>query len=366
MITVPAGSRLRALREERGLSQEEMARILGLTHRQTVGSIEEGKRKLSADELIAAVQAFGVPIDHFTNPFIIAGEARFSWRREGDVAANDLAAFERKAGEWIGAFRELGRLIGSERSPLSFRLNLTEKSSFEAAESAAERFVSHFELGPVPSRRLAEVMEADLSMLVLMIDAQPGISGAACLVGDLAAVLVNRREPAGRRNFDLAHELFHILTWDAMPPQHVESAEISGERRRVEQMANAFAAALLMPRATLDAVEGDASDPAWINTTANRLGVSSIALKWRLKSTGRLTNTQVDALDDALLRHNGGRTEGDDETPLAFGPRFVSVMAEAIGRGRISVRRAAALLGVTVDELGDLCDAHGVARTFEI
>ena len=25
-------------------------------------------------------------------------------------------------------------------------------------------------------------------------------------------------------SFDLAHELFHILTWDAMPPEHFEEA----------------------------------------------------------------------------------------------------------------------------------------------
>ena len=38
-----------------------------------------------------------------------------------------------------------------------------------------------------------------------------------------ATILVNRHEPRGRRSFDLAHELFHVLTWDAMPPERIES-----------------------------------------------------------------------------------------------------------------------------------------------
>ena len=60
-------------------------------------------------------------------------------------------------------------------------------------------------------------------------------------VPELDAVLISRREFAGRRHFDLAHELFHILTWDAMPPEHSETARETGGNR-VEQLANTFAA----------------------------------------------------------------------------------------------------------------------------
>ena len=85
----------------------------------------------------------------------------------------------------------------------------------------------------------------------LNIDAFAGVSGAACRLPALDTVLINRREPAGRRHFDLAHELFHILTWDTMPPEHVEDAA-EQSRNRVEQLANSFASALLMPAAVLD------------------------------------------------------------------------------------------------------------------
>ena len=93
---------------------------------------------------------------------------------------------------------------------------------------AGERFVAEFELGEVPARRLAEVMERELGILVLMVDAFEGISGAACRLPELDVVLINRHEVAGRRNFDLAHELFHILTWDAMPPEHSEESRETG------------------------------------------------------------------------------------------------------------------------------------------
>src|SRR6185503_20572604 len=78
-----------------------------------------------------------------------------------------------------------------------------------------------------------------------------GISGAACRLPELDVVIINRHEVVGRRNFDLAHELFHILTWEAMPPEHSEESRETGGNR-VEQLANNFASAVLMPAVILD------------------------------------------------------------------------------------------------------------------
>ena len=65
-------------------------------------------------------------------------------------------------------------------------------------------------------------MQQRMGILVLMVDALPGISGAASTLPDLDVALINRREPEGRRNFDLAHELFHLLTWKTMPPKWLD------------------------------------------------------------------------------------------------------------------------------------------------
>jgi hypothetical protein len=56
-----------------------------------------------------------------------------------------------------------------------------------------------------------------------MVDPIPGVSGAACHVPELNAILINRNESPDRRRADLAHELFRILTWDAMKPERVSS-----------------------------------------------------------------------------------------------------------------------------------------------
>src|ERR1700722_17035197 len=244
-MTSLIGTRLKALREERKLSQDDLARLFCFKDRQTVSAIETGERRVTADELIMAVEKLGAPLDYFTNPFLLAGEGRFSWR-QSNVALERLTAFEKVAGRWIAADRTLAPQVGRPAPNLRQTLKLTPKSTFEEAMAGGERFAADFEMGPVPAARLPDTMERRLGILVLMVDVLDGISGAACRLPDLDAVLINRHEVAGRRNFDLAHELFHILTWDAMPPAHVEEAT-EYSRNRVEQLANNFASAVLMP-----------------------------------------------------------------------------------------------------------------------
>ena len=362
------GARFKALRQERGLSQDGMARVFGFKDRQTVSAIETGVRRVTATELLMAAERLDVPLDYFTDPFRVDGEVRFSWRQSG-VGRTELAGYERRAGSWIGAYRALSAQLG-RRSPLMRRaLGLTKAARLDDAVDAGERFAAEFELGEIPARRLAATMQERLGILVLMVDAYQGISGAACRLPELDAVLIARGEVAGRRNFDLAHELFHILTWEAMPPAHVEkSVDFGGNR--TEQLANSFAAALLMPEAVVVSfadwgrLEGHGL-VARLNAAADALNVTSSALRWRLVALGRLKSATVRALPEALLRNNG-RRKAEEARPPLFSRSFAEVVATAIERGHLSVRRAARLVGMPIEGLEEMFAAHGLDYALEL
>src|SRR6202051_1310430 len=290
-MTSAIGARIRALREERKLSQDDLARIFGFKDRQTVSAIETGERRLSAEELLIAVEKLGASLDYFTDPFLLVGEGKFSWRQT-DVGSQRLSAYERVAGRWIAAFRAIAPQVGHAAPLLRRSLGLTRNQRFEDAMEAGERFAAAFRLGEIPATRLIEVMERELGILVLMVDAFQGISGAACRLPELDVVLINRHEVVGRRHFDLAHELFHVLTWDAMPPEHSEEARETGGNR-VEQLANNFASAVLMPVPVLDRFGdwsgvGEAGLATRLNAVADKLQVTASALKWRLVALDRL------------------------------------------------------------------------------
>jgi Zn-dependent peptidase ImmA (M78 family)/DNA-binding XRE family transcriptional regulator len=368
MTTNLIGTRIKALREERKLSQDDLARLFGFKDRQTVSAIETGERRVSAEELVIAVEKLGATLDYFTDPFLLIGEGRFSWRQT-DVGPQRLNAYERNAGRWIAAFRAIAPQVGRSAPLLRRSLGITRHQRFEDAMEAGERFVAEFGLGDVPAARLVEVMERELGILVLMVDAFQGISGAACRLPELDVVLINRHEVVGRRHFDLAHELFHILTWDAMPPEHSEEARETGGNR-VEQLANNFASAVLMPTPVLDRF-GDWSEIAAeelagrLNAVADELQVTASALKWRLVALDRLKPAVARTISDAALRNNG-RDAGPVVLPPPFSKPFIEVIGLAVDEGRVSARRAGALLDLTVDDLADLFATHGVPSPVEL
>ncbi len=363
------GPRIKAMRESRKLTQEELARHFGFKDRQTISAIETGERRLSAEELLQAAQVFGTTLDDFTDPFVLVGdEGRFSWRQT-NVVSERLMAFERGAGRWIATFRTIAPQVGHPAPLLRRTLPLSSKSTFEDASAAGERFAADFALGDVPARRLAEVMERDFGILVLMVDAIDGVSGAACRLPELDAVLINRREPEGRRNFDLAHELFHVLTWQAMPPHHSEEAGETS-KSHVERLANSFASAVLMPRAIVESF-GDwaGMDVGAIATKLNRmadaLAVTASALRWRLADIKIIPQGVARQVPEAAIRNNG-RTGAAREAPPPFSRTFLEVMARAQEEGHLSTRRAASLLGITLDDLPELYQAHGIDATMDL
>lgn len=370
MNTEYIGKRIKALRESNGMKQTDLAGVLDLKDRQSVSALENGIRRVSADELIKIVDYFKVSLQDISNPFLLYEREVFSWR-QNQVASTDLDDFERRAGEWIGAFRTLSKK-GSEPSlrKLLPNLELTHKSSFENAVSAGESVAAHLDLPEdSPALGLQEAIEEKFGILVLMVDAIPGISGAACHLPEINAILINRNEPPGRRHADMAHELFRILTWSAMKPERVESSQFSWENDtpsrkearngRIVQLADNFNSGLLIPNWSLDKLHEPREDAEWLDAAADRLGVTSLHLKWRLVTCGLAPGmAQVDKSELLKL----ARLKTEPSKPLLYSKRFMKIIGKAIDRGDLSARRAAKMLSPSMEDLAELFDSHDLSR----
>ena len=148
-----------------------------------------------------------------------------------------------------------------------------------------------------------------------------------------------------------------------MPPEHIE--EVEGKtRNRVEQLANNFAAAMLMPSEILDQF-GDWSELAekeliaHLNIAADELHVTSSALMWRLVALGKLKKAIAESLPKVKLQHNGHSAAEKDCPPL-FSLNFMKIIGNAIETGQVSVRRLARLFDMSVDDLSNLFTAQGL------
>ena len=362
--------RLRKLRERRGVNQADLSQALGFNDRQTLSDIELGKRNVTPEELVRTALYFDVKADYFTDPFELAGEARFSWRKTTS-SVGDLEAFENRAGRWIATFRHLNRLRGKSVNSCLTRVGLTIKSSFEEAAEEGDAVSRALELGDVPARDLPSVLEEKLDTLVLFVDTVSGVSGAACQLGPLNTIIINRGEAEGRRSFDLGHELFHLITWSEMPPRHLEvSDQVSRHDKRIEQLADNFSSGLLMPRhAILNLIKRSPVPPeeagfaAWMKELASELHVSGQALKWCLVRLGVITNAAAVRVDDSELRID---TPESASPPTRFSRRFVDTLSWGIDAGHLSARKAAKMVGTTVDDLADLFAEHGLKTPFDL
>ncbi len=335
---------------------------MGLNHRQTLGAIENGERNIQPAELAAAAQALGVPPEYFTDRFSAGGEASFSFRAE-PVPEDALRSFEDRAGRWLATYRELGRPSVVRRS-----LALTQESSYEDAQQAAEATRRELGLGDCPAFELEEALEREWGILVLYVDPPSGVSGAASRLNEVQAILINRNEPRGRRHYDLAHELFHLLTWDTIPPPRFDSMSPRRGARRMEELANNFAAALLMPRRSIEESWAEHEGLPLVDrirAMAARFGVTGPAMKWRLLKLDRVR--QTDLPEDPEV--GGVPIPGDPQDgvrPHLFNTRFVTRLHHAVEEGRLSVRKASRIAGTDTAGLADLFRSYGRTLSYDV
>lgn len=354
------GSRVRIAREKANMNQSVMAEKLGVASHQIVSQIETGARAVSTDELFILAELFGQPVDFFTDPYLIVADQVLSFRAERSVA--DLEGFEKRVSNLVSAAVRFSDLVGEMVSPFERQLHISRDTSVIKAAGLGAQVAQSLDLGPIPAAQLQDCIEKKLGIVVMKVDAPHGISGAACHMPEIDLILINRNEAACRQNFDLAHELFHVLTWSRLPPERHDW--INGSKTKVEKLADAFASGLLMPfpsmKARWDSRDTEVDLHEWIVCNAVEMRVSGLAFYWRLVACGFLSKSKQAEIDRSRL----SRPDDASQKPLLFCESFVRHMHQVLEQGKVSARKAASLVGLEVDEFDSLFASYGLESPF--
>jgi Zn-dependent peptidase ImmA (M78 family)/DNA-binding transcriptional regulator YiaG len=356
------GERVKIARKKAGMTQQQLSQRLNFKDRQILSNIESGFRKVSSDELLSLMNALQKPLDYFTDPYLLTEEKILSWRAQNVPALLD--EYEKKARKLIASYKRFANLLGKEFYPVFQTIPLNKKSSFEDAWRIAESLVENWGLGDFPAEKLPDIISEKLNIHVLYVDCPMEISGATCSIPEFYLILINRREPFWRRNFDLAHELFHVLTKDTITPPQIDIPyPDQGTAPREEKLADNFAAALLMPRKSLKPCWDEKSDMeihSRINAVAAKFGVSGIALYWRLLNLNWLIKDIVREINFDRLKNYGSKPEiQGGETPRLYSEVFVENLYQVLDKGLVSLRKTAELLDCNIEEIEDLFGAYG-------
>ncbi len=351
------GERIASLRGARGLTQSEVASALGLEHKQVVSALEKGDRALKAVELGHLAELFHV------SPLVILGLAPLTpapfvlWRQPANDAArhDDEARFIERCRRY--AFVE--RLARLEPATLALRYELNPRqTTFEDVAEWAEQARKALGVGDMPAASLQQVLEQRHGLKIFVTELKGG-SGATFRGEFGDAMVVNAGEAPGRRAFSIAHELFHLLTWDSSTAAPYERKPEASAR--TEKLAENFAAAFLLPRDTVtQTVPGgkpaDWTVMQWVEL-ARRCGVSVPALAWRLVNLAKLQRQQAEKIIADPSRRDAGAQPAQDGRELP--DRFVTLAFRAFLEEEITVGKLAELLETTVGMLRKVLRDYG-------
>jgi len=360
--------RLTQAREAAGLSLADATRKLNFKHYQILSSIEKGTRNVNANELISMARLYGRSLDYFFEAKV-PSEPVLLWRR---TAGSDIRNEQQQFLVFLENYSRLENLLGLKRRWKKILTNLDRddfaENGFETSETLGTDIHRRLDLGSRPACNLLNILENTLRFKVIHLGLGDGLYGASIVDSALGVgVLINANDAPWRRNFDLAHELFHIVTWNIF--SHEEIGDGS-RKTKPEQYADSFAASLLLPKEHLLAALKEIAVNQELKLVdiielAKEFGVSSEAVLWRLVNLKKIKKSQVEKiLSDSEFRNldrDLRRGLYVEQQPEKFPHRYVSLACRCLMEGKISRGLFAEYLEINRSEIDDYLSATGYA-----
>ena len=368
IVTAAPGlpERLKYARERAAFTQTDVARRASIGE-SSLSEFERGKREPSLSQLAVLAGIYSRPVAFFLSTEPLPTEV-VRWRQKPESAEPLEVKFLRLCEQyrnleaWCGA--SIAAALPTVPPPLA-------AFARRDAEALAVRVRRELGLGEVPAPSLLHVLEEQCGIKVFHLDFEPtGTAASSKSDAFGCAVLLNRKNPKWRRNFDLAHELFHLLTWDFAA---AASPDIWSESD--EKLADAFAAALLLPtdavrQAAAARIRDGKLTVRMLFEMARQFDVSLDALIWRLHVVygGKPEQRAKTKAMIERARHAASLfEERSPDVPPVRPARFVSLALSALREGNLSIGRFAEYVGTTRQHAMELPDEEpGDGDAFEL
>jgi Zn-dependent peptidase ImmA (M78 family) len=296
------------------------------------------------------------------------------WRK---TANTEVKKTERAFLSFLEHYSKLERLLNLNTRWKDIQTNYNKSDfgvqGFGLVNRLAEKIRDSLDLGSRPATNLLNILENVLRFKILHLDLEEGISAASIVDEKLGVgILINANEVPWRRNFDLAHELFHIITWNVFSREEVGDGSV---RTKPEQYADSFAASLLLPRSQLvESLEEITSNGEIrfvdIIELAKEFGVSTEAILWRLVNIKALKKNEVEeALRNPELRKiDKAKRRGTfySDKPSEFPDRYIFLACKCVTEGTLSRGSFAYYMGIHRAEMDEYLKEHGfIEKTYE-
>jgi Zn-dependent peptidase ImmA (M78 family)/transcriptional regulator with XRE-family HTH domain len=356
------GKKIRKYRERLRLKQADLAVKMGFNSSEIISQIERGAREIKVWELVELARHLQISVSDLIGDREPKMDPVVLWRMSPEIEK------ELKEAEFLKRYRQYAFL--EEMSGIRLMRKLPQKSvdpktlDFQTADRIAMEIRREFNLGDRPAGDLERVLQNDFGVKIWYMEISEG-SAASTYGPEGPAILMNAKEAPWRRNYNFAHELFHLITWESMLPQIIISTP--GLWSHLEKVANAFASALLLPAEPVT-IEFERylenrkiSYPDLIGI-ARDFGVSTEALFFRLLNLKKITKASMDkAFKDPIFRDIDRSTMAACWwQPPAIPERFVRLGFIAYQKGRLSRAKLSEMLDTSLIDLPETLQEYGL------
>lgn len=399
------GKRLRASRDACPMTQEEVARHLGMA-RSTVAQIELGNRAVTGLELDRLADLYGRDIRELLADDFREQDALVALFRAhpGISGEREILAALRRCVALGREMTHLERLLGVDRDLAAVACYplpspRTKWDAIQQGERVASEERRRLGFGEAPLPDVAELLETH-GVRTAQVGLPDDISGITLIdprIGVL--VVVNREHHVLRRRFSCAHEYCHVLL---DRDRHGMISRSADRDELAEVRANAFAASFLMPadgvrryvhglgKGLASRLQAEVFDETEVVAAqartspgsqalqtydvvqiAHHFGVSRLSALFRLRNLRLLSEPELDALRAEEDRGVGREVaeflnlpEPDHKAARdEFRHRFLGLGLEALRRGEITrskLRELAVRVAVPHEELDLILEETGL------
>lgn len=339
------GERLRIAREAIGYTLEKVEKESSIGT-SSLSEFENNKREPKFSQLSKLAEIYKRSIDFF---FIddLPAEPIMLWR-DGPEDQEEMKNIQAEFRRLCQQFHRLELCTAETRKNVLPQPDVTNPDQFSwaQAELFARKVQKELCLGDIPSSSIKKIFEERYYLKIFHLEFN---GSAISTVSDEygPAILLNNKNALWRRNYDLAHELFHILTWRVFRKNNGTPSE------NEEKLADSFASKLLMPEESLKqritemANEQGETRLEQLDDLAREFGVSLDAMVYRIASLYKFKKEDTEKFLAAAKQLAASHKIRKSDKPETLPERYCDLAQRALRDGRLSLIQFAKYMNIS-------------------
>jgi Zn-dependent peptidase ImmA (M78 family)/transcriptional regulator with XRE-family HTH domain len=329
-------SRMDLARRRRGLSKKDLAGALGVSAR-TLLSYERGETTPSEAVLDLLAEQLDFPLEFFFGPEISEpAVAGVSFRSKSSMTA-------RQRDKAISSATLATTLVDWMEEQFALPALDVPRLRDVDPEVAAEEVRAAWGLGSRSAPNMVHLLEAHGVRVFSLVEECLEVDAFSFWRNGEPFVFLNTMKSPEHSRMDAAHELGHLVMHFWGGP----------DGRDAEEQAKSFASAFLMPRGSVIAEAPRSPSIPAIVRAKHRWRVSAMALAYRMRKVGLLTEWQARSVFIEMSRA-GYRTAEPDGLKRQETSQLLAKIFAALRDDGITMRSIANRLHVPVEELNNV------------